>query len=175
MMKCPVCSKDKTLYEMRPLINVRELSVGNDLSEQKAEREVGGAKLQMVCRNCWQAILDSKEKSEVIEILETLAALLLEQDQRHREQAKKFELVETIEKARVSRATPFVAPSHPQYPNPFRDDEYRTPVYPPNGSPWGMPPTVGPSWVVGTGMQINWGSIRSLGDDFAQLTVSNTP
>lgn len=174
MMKCPVCSKDKTLYEMRPLINVRELVVGNELSEQKAEREVGGAKLQMVCRNCWQAILDSKEKSEVIEILETLSALLLEQDQRHREQAKKFELVETIEKVR-----PFTFPS-PGYPTPYKDAGDAigiTPPYVHPGSPppWGTQP-IGPSWVVGQqGAQINWGSIQSLGDDWTQLTLSNNP
>jgi hypothetical protein len=161
MLKCPVCGKDKTLYEMRPLINVRELAVGNELSEQKAEREVGGAKLQMVCRNCWQAILDSKEKSEVIEILETLSALLLEQDQRHREQAKKFELVETIEKVR-----PFT------FPSPGITPPYAHPGSPP---PWGIQP-IGPSWVVGQqGARINWGSIQSLGDDLTRLTLSNNP
>lgn len=167
MMKCPVCSKDKTLYEMRPLINVRELMVGNELSEQKSEQEVGGAKLQMVCRNCWQAILDSKEKSEVIEILETLAALLLEQDRKHREQAKAFELVEQIEKnSRINR-------SHPVQPHPHRDEFF--PGQPIGIDPSWAPSTGTPMWQVGLeGRTINWGSVQSLGNDF-ELTCSALP
>lgn len=150
-MKCPVCGKDKTLYEMRPLINVRELSIGNQLSEQKAEQEIGGAKLQMVCRNCWQAILDSKDKSEVIEILETLSALLLELDRRQREQAKLAQVEERIEKSRARQ--PILVP--------FDLDQWR-------------PNTEGPTWVIGSqgNTKINWASIQSLGDDLTDMTCS---
>lgn len=154
-MKCPVCGKDKTLYEMRPLINVRELSIGNQLSEQKAEQEIGGAKLQMVCRNCWQAILDSKDKSEVIEILETLSALLLELDRRQREQAKLAQVEERIEKSRARQ--PILVPF----------DSNPPPFIPQDSG-------IGTTWVIGSqgNTKINWASIQSLGDDLTDMTCS---
>lgn len=159
MMKCPVCQKDKADCEFRPLINVKELTVGDTITEQDSGRDVGGAKLQMVCRNCWQAILESKDKSEVIEIMETLAGLLLEIDRRRKEEAKKSSF-ETIEKS-----PPFAHPGHPPYLRPFRDDAIGiTPSYP--GTPlWGVPP-IGPTWVIGQqGTAINWSQLSSLGDD----------
>lgn len=82
MTKCPVCDKPKSEYEMRPLINVEELKVADQMSEQSSEREVGGAKLQMVCRACWAHILSGKTHAEVVEMMETLAGLLLELDRR---------------------------------------------------------------------------------------------
>lgn len=95
MTKCVLCGKDRAENEMRPLINIDELAVGNMLSEAdeqagvEAEREVGGAMLQVVCRSCWHAILESKEKGDVIEMLETLCGLLFEVERRRKsEQAR---------------------------------------------------------------------------------------
>jgi hypothetical protein len=167
LLKCPVCQKDKADCEFRPLINVKELSVGNALSEQDSGRDVGGAKLQMVCRNCWQAILDSKEKSEVIEIMETLAGLLLEIDRRRKEDAKR-PAFDVIEKYRIT------APLNPSNPGPtvYDDAIGITPSYPyaPPVPPWGVQP-IGPSWVVGqSGLTVNWTQISHLGDDLDHWT-----
>jgi hypothetical protein len=165
LLMCPVCHKNKADCEFRPLINVKELSVGDALSEQDSGRDIGGAKLQMVCRNCWQAILDSKEKSEVIEIMETLAGLLLEIDRRRKEEAKRpsFEIIE--------KSRPFTFPS-PGYPTPYKDAGDAigiTPSYP-YSPPWGVQP-IGPSWVVGqSGMTVNWSQISNLGDDLDSWT-----
>ena len=95
MTKCVLCGKDRAENEMRPLINIDELAVGNMLSEAdeqdgvEAEREVGGATLQVVCRSCWHAILESKEKGDVIEMLETLCGLLFEVERRRTEEREK--------------------------------------------------------------------------------------
>jgi hypothetical protein len=81
-MKCPVCQKQKSEYEMRPLINVAELQVGAELSGEKSEKDIGGTKVDVVCRSCWEAILKTKSKEEVIEMFETLCGLLFEMEKR---------------------------------------------------------------------------------------------
>jgi len=169
MLKCPVCGKQKTLLEMRPLINVKELAMGNELSEQDGEREVGGAKLQMVCRNCWSAILETKEKEEVIEILETLSALLIEIDRRNREQAHLPSLVGQIVEKDIQLPScapeppPFI-PSRPNWPgirrfapDPNSASGIGDPIQPHTGTP---------SWIVGHGstLRMDWSVIQSLGD-----------
>lgn len=85
MIKCPVCQKQKAEIEMRPLIDVKELTVGNTLSEQKSQKEIGGVTLDLVCRGCWATILASKEKDEIIEMLETICAILFEVNRVERE------------------------------------------------------------------------------------------
>jgi hypothetical protein len=86
MTKCPVCQKPKSEYEMRPLIDVKEIKVADKLTEESSEREVGGAKLQIVCRQCWTHILSNMTKEEVMEMMETLAGLILEMERRHSQQ-----------------------------------------------------------------------------------------
>jgi len=91
MVKCVLCGKQRAEFEMRPLVNIDELKVGNALAETdkaegaEAERDVGGSKVQVVCRQCWHAILESKDKAAVIEMMETLCGLLFEIDRRARD------------------------------------------------------------------------------------------
>jgi hypothetical protein len=66
---------------MRPLVNVDELAVSHALSDTKgdeAERAIGDATLQVVCRACWHEILAAKDKGEVVEMFETICGLLFE-------------------------------------------------------------------------------------------------
>ena len=186
-MKCPVCQKDKTEMEFRPLINVDELKVGNSLSDQKSEREVGGAKLQMVCRNCWQHILQNKTPDEIIEMLETICGLLLEMDRRRATtpQLSPAFTSEDIEKMipKINRfgriGTPAIIPggvpadieiipSYPAYPT---IGDGAQPV-------WGGSNTADGTtfWQVGThGARINWNQFKSLGDDFESSSALVRP
>lgn len=82
MIKCPVCGKQKSAFQMRPIVNIEELKVGAAMSDQPTEQEVAGQKVDVVCRDCWMQILESRTKEEVIEILETICGVLLEADSR---------------------------------------------------------------------------------------------
>jgi hypothetical protein len=85
MMKCPVCGKSKSAYEMRPIVNIEELKVGAAMSEEKSEQDVAGARVDVVCRDCWLSLLKNRTKEEVIEILETICGALMEADHRMKE------------------------------------------------------------------------------------------
>jgi len=80
MIKCPVCGKQKSAFQMRPIVNIEELRVGAAMSDQPTEQEVAGQKVDVVCRDCWMQILNSRSKEEVIEILETICGVLMEVD-----------------------------------------------------------------------------------------------
>jgi len=123
MTKCPMCQKQKSEYEMRPLLNVKELQVAQELSEDKNEREVGGTKVDIVCRSCWEEVLKNRTKEEVIEMFETLCGLLFEMDKK----AKDMQGV--IEK------TPMPYPTWPTVTVPHAD---------PNVFPM---PNQGPIWI----------------------------
>lgn len=112
MKKCPVCSKDKSEFEMRPLVNVEELDVGDVMSERDTKEDVGGAKLHVVCRSCWLTVLKDKSKDEIMELLETICGLLLEVGKAKKESwgGASFEPSILIEKA---TKYPFVPPSAP--------------------------------------------------------------
>jgi hypothetical protein len=101
-MKCPVCGKSKSAFEMRPIVNVDELKVGAAMSEEKSEQDVAGAKVDVVCRDCWMALLKERSKEEVIEILETICGVLMEADNRMKERTPSFDFREIIEKHGVS-------------------------------------------------------------------------
>lgn len=128
MVKCVLCGKQRAEFEMRPLVNLDELKVGNALAEAdkadgaEAERDVGGSKVQVVCRSCWHGILESKDKAEVIEMMETLCGLLFEIDRRARDAEAKAKRAEpsglsasdqweAIEKARGPGRSPGIMPS----------------------------------------------------------------
>jgi hypothetical protein len=98
MIKCPVCGKQKSAFQMRPIVNIEELKVGAAMSDQPTEQEVAGQKVDVVCRECWMQILNSRTKEEVIEILETICGVLLEADNRMKERPFHFGDV-VIEKA----------------------------------------------------------------------------
>jgi len=93
MKRCVLCGNQRAEFEMRPLVNVKELALGNQLSEAdkapdvEAERKVGDSVLQIVCRACWLGILDSKDKATVVEMFETICGLLFEMERRNRELA----------------------------------------------------------------------------------------
>lgn len=174
MLKCPLCQKDKTEYEMRPLINVDELKVGNNLSDQKSEREVGGAKLQMVCRGCWAHILENKTLPEVIEILETMCGLLLELDRRRAEslvmttQLRTPFTTEDIEKMipKINRfgKAPAILPGPPVEITPMVPGGY--PGWGDNTSDPNSTPS-SPFWQIGTqGARINMTKLHLLGDEW---------
>lgn len=78
MKRCPVCGKDKSEFEMRPIVNVEELAMGDAVSDVDSKEDVGGAKLHVVCRSCWLALLESRSKEEVVELLETISGILFE-------------------------------------------------------------------------------------------------
>jgi len=78
MKRCPVCGKDKAEFEMRPIVNVEELAMGDAVSDASSKEDVGGAKLHVVCRQCWLALLESRSKEEVVELLETISGILFE-------------------------------------------------------------------------------------------------
>jgi len=88
--KCPVCGKDRSEFEMRPLVNVEELAVGDAMSDQDSKQDVGGARVHVVCRSCWLALLDGKSKAEVMELLETICGILFEVAKARDERAKGF-------------------------------------------------------------------------------------
>ena len=90
MIKCPVCGKQKSAFQMRPIVNIEELKVGAAMSDQPTEQEVAGQKVDVVCRECWMQILNSRTKEEVIEILETICGVLLEADSRMKERPFHF-------------------------------------------------------------------------------------
>lgn len=98
MMKCPVCNKSKSAFEMRPIVNVEELKVGAAMSEEKTEQEVAGTKVDVVCRDCWMTLLKNRSKEEVIEIMETICGILMEADSRMKQHRNPFELADIIEK-----------------------------------------------------------------------------
>jgi len=102
MMRCPVCGKSKSAFEMRPIVNIEELKVGAAMSEEKTEQDVAGAKVDVVCRDCWMALLKNRSKEEVIEILETICGVLMEADNRMKERTPSFDFREIIEKHGVS-------------------------------------------------------------------------
>ena len=177
MTKCQLCGKDKTEYEMRPLINVAELKMGEAMTEEKSEREIGGAKLQIVCRGCWQHILENKEKGEVIEMMETLCGLLFEIDRKQHERNAAL-MGEIIEKAAnpIRRITMIPSPNaqpSPMVPQYEEDDRYGPALVPMNPNPsWPHPNTALPSpwfqpkhWVIGQ-HQITYGDIQKLGEDW---------
>ncbi len=171
MLKCPVCGKDKTEMEMRPLINVAELKAGNILSDQKSEREVNGAKLQMVCRPCWGAILASKTQEEVVEILETICGLLLEVERRRVQERASLvpsgmeEIVEKAKRVSPLFPTPTFPPMYPSVPQPNDWDQQKYP-YIGDIPPGLIPGTSTPYWQIGTsGSKINMSSFTNLGDD----------
>jgi hypothetical protein len=98
MKKCPVCGKDKSEFEMRPLVNVEELAVGDAMSDQDSKQDVGGAKVHVVCRSCWLALLDGKSKAEIMELLETICGILFEVARERREKGLWAEPAVLIEK-----------------------------------------------------------------------------
>lgn len=102
MMKCPVCGKSKSAFEMRPIVNIEELKVGAAMSEEKTEQDVAGAKVDVVCRDCWMALLKNRSKEEVIEIMETICGILMEADNRMKERTPSFDFREILEKQGVS-------------------------------------------------------------------------
>lgn len=179
MTKCVVCGKRRAENEMRPLINIDELEVGNLLSEAdeqdgvEAEREVGGASLQVVCRSCWHAILESKEKGDVIEMLETLCGLLFEVERRRNEekarQIRRAETAPTPGWGGVGSGGGVIPLTHPP-----RDPSVIEKHYNPH---W-VPNTGGSSqqkWVIGSSsahnahnISISSGSISVLGDQWDQ-------
>lgn len=176
MTKCQLCGKDKTEYEMRPLINVAELKMGEAMTEEKSEREIGGAKLQIVCRGCWQHILENKEKGEVIEMMETLCGLLFEVDRKQHERnaALMGEIIEKVANP-VRKITMIPAKSQPfpTFPQYEEDDRYGPALIPMVPQPWTSPNTaqspqwIKPSgWVVGIGKTIQFGDIQKIGDDW---------
>lgn len=77
MPVCPICNKQRAKNEMLPLINVNEVDVGTTLTGQEERKDVGDIKLRMVCRNCWKFILETKEKKDILEMLETFCASLV--------------------------------------------------------------------------------------------------
>jgi hypothetical protein len=188
MTKCQLCGKDKTEYEMRPLINVAELKMGEAMTEEKSEREIGGAKLQIVCRGCWQHILENKEKGEIIEMMETLCGLLFEIDRKQHERNAAL-MGEIIEKAAspIRKITMITRPAinlQPMVPQYEEDDSSNAPIVAPLmpqplapswpntalPSPWFQPK----HWVVGQ-HQITYGDIQKLGEDWnITMCSSNT-
>lgn len=145
MTKCPVCQKDKSEYEMRPLFNVKEIKVSSELSGEKNEREIGGAKLDMVCRSCWEEVLKGKTKEEIMEMFETLCGLLLELDRK-----RSGDLNDWIEKMRTPAPPPsqipLVFPSLPQI------------------NPWVGTPQPGITWITstaGTALMTDGNSVNS--------------
>lgn len=153
MVTCVLCGKQRAEFEMRPLVNLDELKVGNALAEPdkaagvESEREVGGSKLQIVCRSCWHAILESKDKAAVIEMMETLCGLLFEVDRRAREALPKVVHIplsrghadEIIEKWHHSRGPVWRGPTPRRFPATVG------PVY------VGDPPLESQRWTVGPG------------------------
>ena len=153
MVKCAVCNKKRSELDMRPLVNVDELDLANDLAGAgdkdgvEATREVAGSELQVVCRRCWIDILKGMDKDDVIEQLETLCGLLFEIERKAVEQASERMVI--IEKERnpllplptgpvpAVPLGPYVAP----FPIP-------TPMAPVPGSPWAPTPhdTSDPRW-----------------------------
>lgn len=144
MTKCVLCGKARAENEMRPLINIDELAVGNALSEAdeqdgvEAEREVGGAILQVVCRSCWHAILESKEKGDIIEMLETLCGLLFEVERRRQEERD-----HQIRSAQVG-GWGAVGGGPPHLTHPSRDPS----IIEKHGNQRWVPNTAGPIWDV---------------------------
>lgn len=94
MKRCVLCGNQRAEFEMRPLVNVKELALGNQLSEAdkapdvEAERKVGDSVLQIVCRSCWLEILNTKDKATILEMFETICGLLFEMDRRVRERER---------------------------------------------------------------------------------------
>lgn len=174
MTKCVLCGKARAENEMRPLINVDELAVGNALSEAdeqegvEAVREVGGATLQVVCRPCWHAILESKEKGDVIEMLETLCGLLFEVERRRAEERERQ--LRAAPALGVPWKDPAVIEKRGGGPvgAPRRSQQY--PVGVPSTTPvgpGGWSPTTG-KWAVGgaTDIRLSSGSMSALGDQW---------
>ncbi len=139
MVTCAVCNKKRSELDMRPLVNVDELDLANELSEAgdkegvEATREVAGAELQVVCRRCWVDILSGMEKDDIIEQLETLCGLLFELERRKVEEAATRTVI--IEKERdpllpIPTGPPMV-PIGPLAP---------MPTLPRPGTPWASPP-----------------------------------
>lgn len=85
MKRCPVCGKDRSEFEMRPIVNVEELAMGDAVSDASSKEDVGGAKLHVVCRSCWLALLESRTKEEVVDLLETISGILFEVARRQAE------------------------------------------------------------------------------------------
>lgn len=172
VVKCPVCQKDKAETEMRPLVNVAELKVGEAISDQKIERDVAGTKLQVVCRACWAAILSTKSKEEVMEMMETLVALLMEMERRAAPASVLSE--DWVEKMKGGWNPPPLIPS--QWGNQPR--VYKQPMIP-QGPTWIAPQhligtdqgTAGGGYTIGTSV-VPMGMISKLGDDF-QMMVAN--
>lgn len=90
MTNCVLCGKSRSDLEMRPLVNVAELKAGNIIGDckEEGEREIGDGLVNVVCRGCWLALLESKSKDEIIEIFETICGLLFEIDRRYKEEKK---------------------------------------------------------------------------------------
>lgn len=173
MINCPVCQKQKAETEMRPLINVAELKVGATLAEAKVEREIAGAKLQIVCRACWAAILAAMPKEDVIEMMETLSILLFEMEKRAAPAMIANE--EWIEKFKGGfNQQPMLPP-----PWAIQPQVYKQPMVP-QGPQWVAPHFVGDGngtadggFTIGTSI-VPMGAINKLRDDFQMMMCVNT-
>jgi len=122
--RCPVCGKDKSEFEMRPIVNAEELAMGDAVSDGDSKEDVGGAKLHVVCRSCWLALLETRSKEEIVELLETISGILFEIA---RAQAQAPSMSEIIEKAQKMPMVP--SPSQPLQPHIY-------PTFPSGGLPW---------------------------------------
>lgn len=187
MTKCPVCQKPKSEYEMRPLIDVKEIKVADKLTEESSEREVGGAKLQIVCRSCWTAILASMTKEEVMEMMETLAGLILEMERRHQEKLTTIQLqptnvggMEEIEKyfqrpvapvpswPHINRAVPGFKPFDIIGISPDFTGEGEVTYTSQAGA---IPSGITPMWSIGN-TSVDWTKFKDLGDEWMSLVPS---
>jgi hypothetical protein len=175
MTKCPVCQKPKSEYEMRPLIDVKEIKVADKLTEESSEREVGGAKLQIVCRQCWTAILSSMTKEEVMEMMETLAGLILEMERRHQERPTiQMQPVGDMSEIEKYLRKPVV----PSWPGVNRFTPYDVIGIGPDilgdgeitySSQAGSNAAGGsPAWVIGN-TSVDWTKFKDLGDEWSSL------
>jgi len=168
MKRCPVCGKDKSEFEMRPIVNVEELAMGDAVSDVDSKEDVGGAKLHVVCRACWLALLESRSKEEIVELLETIAGILFEVA---RVQIRVPQMSEVIEKFKKMPMIP--SPSVPQ----IQPLTYPQPQIAPGG--WGTGvsdgssmPLGGGQWQNGTRIDLSSGgnsSTANLAEQFGNL------